>query len=201
MSSPAAVEAARAAIDAVHARDPEQTDGRPAELAYADAMEAWVQRLRPDADPVLRLAARAQHLERWAVPRAAYPEGRAGYLRWRSDHYRRQAELAARLCRESGMDEADAERVARLVAKRDLRHPDGQLIEDAACLVFLEREALPFARAHPEYDAAKLIAILAKTLRKMSPEARRAALALALPEPLPALLQQAAAALQAPPGT
>ncbi|MCS6969420.1 MAG: DUF4202 domain-containing protein [Planctomycetota bacterium] len=196
MSTEHALAAARAAIDAVHARDPEQRDGRPAELAYADAMEAWVLRLRPDADPVLRLAARAQHLARWELPRAAYPMDRAGYLRWRSEQYHRQAALAGALCRAAGVAEADAQRLERLVAKRDLKQPDGQLIEDAACLVFLEREALDFARAHPEYDRAKLCEILAKTLRKMSAAARAAALALPLPAPLAELLQAAHARLQ-----
>src|SRR3546814_10021826 len=48
-------------------------------------MVAWVQRLDPTADEAQLLAARASHLRRWSIARTSYPEGRAGYLRWRSD--------------------------------------------------------------------------------------------------------------------
>lgn len=191
-----AVPMARAAIDAVHCRDPEVHDGIPDELAYADAVEAWLLRLHPAADPVLRLAARAQHLERWSLPRTSYPADRAGYLRWRTEQYRRQGALAARLCREAGIAEADAQRIEALVAKSRLREADGQAIEDAACLVFLDRELAGFAAGHPEYDAARYVAILAKTLRKMSPAARDVASGLPLPEAFAALLRSAAATLR-----
>ena len=90
-----AEEEARRAIDAAHAADPNRTpDGRPAELVYADRMEAWVVRLNSAAPTLLRLAARCQHLERWQVPRATFPEGRPGYLAWRRSLYTRQAERA-----------------------------------------------------------------------------------------------------------
>ena len=67
---------ARTLIDAAHAADPKRAaDGRPAELVYAERMEAWVAKLIADATPLLRLAARCQHLERWSVPRASCPRG------------------------------------------------------------------------------------------------------------------------------
>lgn len=191
-----AIARARVAIDATHARDPELRDGHPAELAYADAVEAWLLRLRPGADGALRLAARAQHLERWALPRSAYPMDRAGYHRWRSEQYRRQGALARRLCAEAGMPEADAARVGSLVAKESLREPDGQAIEDAACLVFLEREMAGFAAGHADYAPERYVDILRKTMRKMSPSARERALALPLPEPFAGLVRAAAAALR-----
>lgn len=184
--------AARALIDQVHAADPQRRDGRPAELAYADAVEAWLLRLRPDADDVLRLAARAQHLERWSLPRDAYPRDRAGYHRWRTEQYRRQGSLAARLCRQAGLEEAAAQRIEALVAKRDLRSPDGQAVEDAACLAFLDGEIGGFVAGHPDYTEERLLTILRKTLAKMSPAARAAALALPLPEAVAALLRRAA---------
>ena len=63
---------ARESIDAAHSADLQRSlEGRPAELVYADRMEAWVGRLVPDAPPLLKLAARCQHLERWSVPRAS----------------------------------------------------------------------------------------------------------------------------------
>lgn len=190
-----AVQAARAAIDAAHADDPERTEGRPAELAYADAVEGWLLRLLPQADPILRLAGRAQHLQRWTLPRSDYPMDRPGYHRWRTEQYRRQGALARRLCVEAGLDEAAAQRVEDLVAKRRLGEPDGQALEDAACLVFLSSELAGFAAGHADYTPEKYLAILRKTMRKMSPDGRRTALALDLPEPFAGLVRTAAADL------
>ena len=82
-----AVARALAAIDAAHAADPAGM-----ELCYAERVAGWVARLAPDADPGLRLAARAQHLERWAIPRGDFPDGRAGYHAWRKAVQRRQGE-------------------------------------------------------------------------------------------------------------
>ncbi len=194
MSDPAS--AARCAIDVVHAQDPEQREGRSAELVYADAVEAWVLRLSPVASSVLRLAARAQHLRRWALPRSDYPMDRAGYHRWRIEQYQRQGALANELCRAAGMSDADAQRVDDLVAKRRLRESDGQLVEDAACLVFLTSEIADFAAGHADYTAERYIDILRKTMRKMSPAGREAALALSLPEPFAGLVLAAAATLR-----
>jgi hypothetical protein len=187
-----ALQTARTAIDAAHAADPEQVDGRPAELAYADAVEAWLVRLQPDADAILRLAARAQHLQRWTLPRSDYPMDRVGYHRWRTEQYRRQGALARRLCQDAGVPEADAQRVEALVAKKRLAEPDGQALEDAACLVFLTRELAGFAAEHTEYTPEKYIDILRKTMRKMSPSGLRFALALELPEPFAGLVRAAA---------
>lgn len=187
-----AFRAARAAIDAAHAADPERSDGRPAELVYADAVEGWLVRLVPAADPVLRLAARAQHLQRWSLPRSDYPMDRVGYHQWRTEQYRRQGALARRFCVEAGVPEADAQRVEALVAKKRLAQPDGQALEDAACLVFLTLEMAGFAAEHPDYTAEKYIDILRKTMRKMSPSGLQTALTLDLPEPFAGLVRAAA---------
>lgn len=184
---------ARAAIDQAHAADPEQRDGRPAELAYADAVEAWVRRLRPDASDILLLAARAQHLERWSLPRTSYPQDRAGYHAWRTEQYRRQGVRAHELCLAAGVSEAATARIEALVGKRLPTDPEGQTLEDAACLVFLESEVAGFAADHPDYTSGRYVGILARTLRKMSPPARAQALALPLAEPFAGLLHAAAA--------
>ncbi len=108
-------ERARRLIDEVHARDTRRTPaGQPAELAYADRLESWVARLVPDASELLRLAARCQHLERFAVPRAGFPEGRAGYHAWRRSLYARQAGRARELLLEAGYSAAEAARGGRL---------------------------------------------------------------------------------------
>lgn len=184
---------ARQLIDAAHAADPARTaDGRPAELVYADRMEAWVAKLVPAAAPLLLLAARCQHLERWSVPRATYPDGRAGYHAWRRALYSKQAERARALLLQAGVAASDADEAATWVSKSGLMKNAGtQALEDAACLVFLENEIAGFAAQHTDYPREKFIEILRKTWRKMSPEAHRHALALSLPPGIGALLREA----------
>jgi hypothetical protein len=184
---------ARELIDAAHAADPTRTaDGRAAELVYADRMEAWVVRLVPDAAPLLRLAARCQHLERWLVPRASFPEGKAGYLTWRRSLYTKQAERARSLLLATGVAEAEAAEVATWVSKTGLKINAGtQALEDAACLVFLENEISAFAAQHADYPREKFIEILRKTWKKMSPGAQAAALALSLPPAIGDLVREA----------
>ncbi len=184
---------ARQLIDAAHAADPQRAaDGRAAELVYADRMEAWVARLVDPASPALRLAARAQHLERWLVPRTTFPEGRVGYLTWRRSLYTRQAERARELLLAAGVDAAEAADVATWVSKTGLRtNPGTQALEDAACLVFLENEIGAFAARHADYPREKFIDILRKTWRKMSAAAQAEAAALPLPDGIAELVREA----------
>jgi hypothetical protein len=184
---------ARALIDAAHAADPRrEADGRPAELVYGERVEAWVVRLVPDASPALRLAARAQHLERWLVPRASFPLDKPGYHAWRRSLYTKQAERARALLREAGVAESEAADVATWVSKTGLKtNPGTQALEDAACLVFLENEIHAFAAQHAEYPREKFVDILRKTWRKMSPAAQAAALALDLPPAIAGLVREA----------
>ncbi|MFZ5558573.1 MAG: DUF4202 domain-containing protein [Pseudomonadota bacterium] len=180
-------------IDAVHGEDParEAWEGEmlPRELVYARRMSAWLERLRPDASAALRLAVRAQHLRRWEVPRERYPMDRAGYHRWRGVLARRQAETAGSILREVGYDETTIARVQALVRKEGLKQdPETQILEDAACLVFLENYFADFAARHPEDE---LLRIVRKTWVKMSPQARDAALALPLAPPVRELIAKA----------
>ena len=184
---------ARSLIDAAHAADPAcSPSGRAAELAYADRMEAWVEKLVPAATPLLRLAARCQHLERWSVPRASFPEGKPGYLNWRRSLYTKQAERARALLVEAGVSADEAAEVATWVAKSGLKTNAGtQALEDAACLVFLENEIGAFAAQHADYPRDKFVDILRKTWRKMSAPAQGLARGLALPPGIAALVQEA----------
>ncbi|MBX7196003.1 MAG: DUF4202 domain-containing protein [Sandaracinaceae bacterium] len=176
-------EKALAAIDAVHADDPSlETQAErtaPAELLYAERMTAMLARLAPDASEALQLAARAQHLGRFRVPRSSHPDGRAGYLAWRTAQQRAHARLAEELLAGAGYDETITARVAALVAKKNLATDDeARALEDCACLVFLEHYLEPFARNERDED---VIAILQKTwTRKMSEAGRAHALALPL---------------------
>jgi len=184
---------AREAIDRAHAADPKRTgDGRPAELVYADRVEAWVLRLVPDAPASLRLAARCQHLERFLVPRSTFPEGKVGYLAWRRSLYTKQAERARELLLAAGVPTEEAADVATWVSKTDLKANAGtQALEDAACLVFLENEIADFAAQHADYTSEKFVEIIRKTWRKMSADAQRHALARPLHEPIAALVRAA----------
>ncbi len=184
---------ARELIDAAHAADPARTaDGRPAEMVYADRVEAWVVRLVPDASPLLRLAARCQHLERWSVPRATFPMDKPGYHAWRRNLYTRQAGRARDLLLTAGIMATEADEVAGWVAKSGLKtNPGTQALEDAAVLVFLENEIGAFAAQHADYPREKFVDILRKTWRKLSPPAQAAARQLDLPPAIAGLVREA----------
>lgn len=186
---------ARQLVDQAHAADPARAaDGRPAELVYADHMERWVAHLAADASPLLRLAARCQHLERWATPRTTFPEGKVGYLSWRRSLYVKQAERARELLLAGGVSAEEAAEVATWVSKTGLKTNSGtQALEDAAVLVFLENEIAGFAAQHGEYPREKFIDILRKTWRKLSPAGQQAALGLELPPAIADLVRDALA--------
>ena len=69
-------------IDDANRDDPnrEMHQGRecPRELLYAERMSAWLERLAPGAAEAVQLAARAQHIRRWEIPRNRYPMDREG---------------------------------------------------------------------------------------------------------------------------
>jgi Domain of unknown function (DUF4202) len=184
---------ARDLVDAAHAADPKcAADGRPAELVYADRMEGWVARLMPEAAPLLRLAARCQHLERWRVPRTEFPDGKAGYLTWRKSLYKKQADRARELLVQAGVAAAAADEVATWVSKSGLKTNAGtQALEDAACLVFLENEIEAFAAQHAGYPREKFVDIIRKTWKKMSPRGQELARTIALPPDIGALVTEA----------
>jgi hypothetical protein len=186
---------ARALIATAHSADPKATaDGKPAELVYAERMETWVVRVAPAATSLLRLAARCQHLERWSVPRATFPDGKAGYLNWRRSLYIKQAARAKELLLQAGVSANEADEAATWVAKSGLKTNAGtQALEDAACLVFLENEIEDFAAQHAEYPTEKFVDIIKKTWRKMSPAAKQAALGLRLRPDIAELVKAAVA--------
>jgi len=185
---------ARAAIDAAHSADPKHTtDGQPAELVYAEHMEAWVAKLVDDATPLLRLAARCQHLERWSVPRDTYPMDKPGYLKWRRGLYVKQSERARELLVAAGVSSEEAGDVATWVSKNGLKtNPGTQALEDAAVLVFLEKEIGAFAAQHAEYPREKFVDILKKTWRKLSSKAQDLACQLDLSPEIAGLISEAA---------
>jgi hypothetical protein len=159
-----------AAIDAANADDPGtiavRGQVRPKELAHAELMSEWVERLDPGADEAQRLAARAHHLRRWSLPRSSYPEGRAGYLRWRTALKKRHAEEVGEILAAVGYDAATIDRVQRIIRKEGLgTDPAVQTHEDALCLVFLETQLAQLVDGQGE---DKMVDVIQKTAKKMS---------------------------------
>ncbi|KZF26438.1 hypothetical protein L228DRAFT_264835 [Xylona heveae TC161] len=187
---------ALSAIDAAHAADPRvttTTDGQqvPYELHYARKMTSYLEKVDPNASEVLRLAIRAQHLRRWEVPRDTYPMTRPGYFSWRTALKKRQAELGQQICLDSGLSASDAERIAALIRKENLKaDTETQTLEDVACLVFLDDQ---FEEFEKNYDEEKIISILKKTWVKMSDRAHDLALQIDLSERAKGLVGRALA--------
>jgi hypothetical protein len=184
-----------AAIDAANADDPVRVVHRgverPKELVHAEVVERWVRALDPEATDLQLLAARAHHLRRWVVPRTDYPAGRAGYLRWRTDHKKRQAAEVAELLAAEGYEDDEVARVADIVAKRGLgSDPAVGVHEDALCLAFLE---LQLDEVAGQLDRDHLVDVLRKTMAKMSPAGLAAAATLELSDQGAALLAAAQA--------
>ena len=170
-------------IDAANADDPNIVTLRditgPKEVVHAVLVTEWVQRMQPDADDALLLAARAHHLRRWTTPRSTQASGRAGYLRWRKGLYSQQATELGEILRSVGVDEPTAARAQQLVRKEGLgTDPDAQALEDALCLVFLEAQLADVA-ARLEPDT--LTRVLVRTANKMSAAGRLAIAELPLP--------------------
>jgi hypothetical protein len=183
-------------IDDANRDDPNREmhngEERPRELLYAERMSASLEHIAPDAPEAVQLAARAQHIRRWEIPRDRYSMDREGYRRWRTDLGKFHAGTTGRILRGVGYDESTVERVGSLLRKEQLKtDPDCQLLEDVICMVFLEYELADFAKKH---DEEKLIHILRRTWKKMSPRGHQAALALPLPEGLRSIIEKAAAA-------
>ena len=187
-----------AAFDQANGEDPNKDthDGKeyPKELLYAKRMGEMQERYVPEASDAVKLAVRAQHIQRWKIARNEFPMDRQGYLQWRTKLYKFHAETAARLMQEAGYDNEMTERVMNIVSKKGLKvNAETQLMEDVADLVFIEHYMMDFATKHPEYEEDKWIQIIRKTWQKMSPRAHEFALSgkIKLPEALVPLILKA----------
>lgn len=190
--------AAIAAFDKANAEDPnsESFEGKeyPKELLYAQRMSEMQERFAPDASEAVKLACRAQHIQRWKSPRSDYPMDKKGYMLWRTNLYKFHADTAGALMEQVGYDDEMIARVKTIVGKKELKsNPETQLMEDVVDLVFIEHYMLAFAQQKPDYDEAKWLHIIRKTWDKMSDSAHQFALAgkIKLPEPLVPLIVKA----------
>ncbi len=173
-------------IDAANARDP----AGQAET-YGRRMTETLERFAPDAPEPLRIAARAQHIERWTIPRSSYAEGRIPYLTWRKELQKLHARRACEIMAQCGYSEDEIARAGSLLRKERLKQdPDAQTLEDVICLVFLQHEAEPFIAKHED---DKVRDILAKTAKKMSEKGLAAAGGVPMGDRLKRLLGEALA--------
>ena len=186
------------AIDAANAADPNRVKHAGQALAkeslYSMRMTDMLNRFNPQADELMNIAARGQHIERWRSPRSDFPMGKQGYYQWRTALYDFHAERVTALMKTAGYSTGECERVYAAVAKKNIkRNPDSQLIEDIASLVFIEHYMLDFATSKPDYDEQKWLGIIRKTWQKMSNEAHEFVLAgnISLPEPLKPIITKA----------
>ena len=192
-ASPNRLEAAWQRFDDENSRDPnvEMIDGigRPRELVYARWLTDWVLQLSPEASEELRLAARCQHLCRWTIPRDSFPMTRPGYLEWRQTLKKFHAQKAGEILRQVGYSDAVVARVQALVLKKDFPHDqESRVLEDALCLVFLQRQ---FADLASKTSDEKVINALRKSWKKMTPAAQAIAASLSYSAREKALLDQA----------
>ena len=161
------------------------------ELLYSQRMSQSLDSFCPHASDLLKIAARAQHIERWTSPRSDFPAGRTGYKKWRSMLYLYHANRAAELANEAGYSEDETQRIKYLVQKRGLKKDEeSQTLEDVVCLVFLEHYLEDFIAKH---DDVKLIDIIQKTWSKMSEKAHQFALQMQYSDKASALIHRALA--------
>jgi len=187
-----------ALFDAANREDPRHDNAggtdSPKELLYSLRMTEMLGRFAPGASEAVRLACRAQHIQRWKIPRAEYPMTPQGYQHWRTTLYKFHADLAGKLMQDAGYDEEMIERVKKIVSKRGIKvNPETQMMEDVADLVFIEHYMLGFAGQKPDYTEEKWLDIIRKTWKKMSDGAHAFVLAgkVELPEPLAPLILKA----------
>jgi len=180
-------------FDAYNLNDPhqEEVDGNlvSKEGIYAQRMSARLDDFYPSAPEYLKLAAHCQHIGRWEIPRESYPMDKKGYLQWRNVLKTHHAKLAGQILISCRYDEATIEKVKFLLLKKELfTNPDTKVLEDVICLVFIEHYLEEFAEKH---EPPKVIDILQKTLRKMSPRAIEEAAKIPVSEKIKVLIHQA----------
>lgn len=184
-----------AQFDAYNSKDPnkEEYNGKsfPKELLYATRMSEQLDLFKPSSPDYLKLAARCQHIGRWEIPRNSYPMDKKGYLQWRNTLKFHHAKIAADILAACGYDVDTIEKVKFLLLKKELtKNADTQALEDVICLVFIQYYLDEFASKHED---EKVVDILRKTMKKMSPRAITEAGKIPVSNRIQSLIQQAAA--------
>ena len=183
-------------FDAYNANDPHHDEfkgkSHPKELLYAQRMSEQLDQYASDSPEYLQLAARCQHIGRWEIPRESYPMDRKGYLQWRNTLKFHHAKIAGEILKDCQYDSDVIEKVTFLLLKKELsRNADTQLLEDVICLVFVQYYLDEFAAKHED---EKVVDILRKTMKKMSPKAIGEVGGISVTEKIGKLIQLAALA-------
>jgi len=159
------------------------------ELLYAQRMTVRLAGFAPDAEEYVKLAVRCQHIGRWEIPRSNYPMDKKGYLQWRNEEKSHHARITEDILTTCGYDQETINRVKFLLLKKELyTHPQTQLLEDVVCLVFIEYYLEEFAAKHED---EKVVDILRKTIKKMTPKGVQSAGQIALSRKMKALINKA----------
>ncbi|NRB50354.1 MAG: DUF4202 domain-containing protein [Saprospiraceae bacterium] len=182
-------------IDQANLADPNQEEWEgqthAKEWLYAQRMTQWLNKVYPEASEELRIAAHAQHICRWEIPRSDYPMGKVGYHQWRTSLQQFHADKTGQILEAEAYQTDQITRVQQLLKKKNLRKdPECQQLEDIICLVFLDYYFAPFAAKHEDQ---KVIDILRKTWRKMSAYGQGEALKIEYPDKAKSLIEQALA--------
>ena len=178
MSNPNRLKKIFSAIDQLNQQDPTSVEYNGEMIAkehlYAIRMSELLADFLPDASEYLQIACRAQHLQRWIIPRSDFPMTPIGYKSWRTTLAKHHANATAGLMSECGYSDQEKDRVKAILQKQQLKqNEESQSMEDVACLVFLQFYLEAFADKH---SATKVIDIIRKTWKKMSSEGQQAAL-------------------------
>ncbi len=166
-------------------------DPKKEALIYSEQCFKWLKKICPNHTESQEIAARCQHFRRWDISRSDFPMDKKGYFQWRIKLYSYQADKAGELLENAGYDSTTINEVKSMVSKKNLKKDENsQLIEDVACLVFLENYIHPFASSK-EYSEEKWIKIIQKTWSKMSDKAHKFALEINYPAPILSLIKKA----------
>jgi hypothetical protein len=157
----------------LHNEDPVQLfyDGQSIgeETLYAYRMLEMLRAYQPVSSPQLEVAAMAHHLKRWEIKRSDYPLDKQGYFLWRRQVAKHQLSLTAQVLDQSGFDASERDQIIAILKKENLNtNPLAQVMEDVACMVFVQYYLEAFAAPH---NTDKVVDIVRKTMLKMSKRA------------------------------
>ncbi|MFT5885006.1 MAG: hypothetical protein ACI9IP_001466 [Arcticibacterium sp.] len=183
-----------AAFDAYNTKDPNQEKIGDLliskEVLYGLRMSERLHEYSPEASYAIKLAARCQHIGRWESARSDYQMDRKGYLKWRSDLAIHHANTAGGILEKLNYPEGLVSQVKFFLQKKQLKqNEETQLLEDVIFLVFLEHYIEAFAAKHED---SKVIDIIKKTLKKVSPSAINASSSISVSERIGGLIKKAA---------
>ncbi len=181
------------AFDVYNQNDPnkEEYNGEvfSKEVLYSSRMTDRLHQFAPDVPDYIKLAARCQHIGRWEIARDHFPMDKKGYLQWRNQEKIHHAKVAEEILKACQYDAETIDKVKFLVLKKELfTNADTQLLEDVICLVFIEFYIEAFAAKHND---DKMVDIIKKTLKKMSPKGIAASSGITVSEKIKSLIQKA----------